>query len=170
MRALDADSTEGLVAAAAATATAVTATTAAATAATAAVTAAACAATKAAATATATAAADTAAATTCAAAEAAATAAATATAVTAAAATCAAAEATATGRTWLHGPRFVDHQATTAELLTIHFVDGGLRFGVASHFHKAKTFGATGIAFHHDFCAGDVAVCCECLLQILITE
>ena len=146
MRAPDADSNGGLVAAAtAAAATAVTAATAAATAATAAVTtAAACATTKAAATATATAAVATTA--------------------------CAAAEAAATGRTWLHGPGFVDHQATTTELLTIHFIDGGLRFGVASHFHKAKTFGATGIAFHHDFCAGDVAVCCECMLQILITE
>jgi hypothetical protein len=138
-----------LVATAAASATAVTAATAAA---------------------TATAAAVTAAATTCAAAKAAATAAATATATVTAATTCAAAEATATGRTWLHGPRFIDHEATTAELLTIHFIDGGLRFSVASHFYKAKTLGATRVAFHHDFCTGDVAVCCECLLQILITE
>ena len=72
-------------------------------------------------------------------------------AVTAAATTTSAAtEATATGRTWLHGASLVHHETTAAVLLSVHAIDGCLRFRVAPHLDKTEAFGAAGVAFHHD--------------------
>jgi hypothetical protein len=101
-----------------------------------------------------------------------------ATAVTAAAATTVAAAtiatavttATATGRTGFHRTGFVDDQITATQILTMHALDGGLGFGIAAHFDKAETFGATGVALHHDLSARDSTVLAESLLQILVAE
>jgi hypothetical protein len=73
------------------------------------------------------------------------TTAATATAATAAvttAAACATTVATATSawRTSLHWASFVHYAATTTQRLTIHASNSCLCFGIAAHFHKAKTF------------------------------
>jgi hypothetical protein len=45
-----------------------------------------------------------------------------------------------------------------------------LCFGIATHFDKTKTFGATGIAFHHDFGAGDATELAERLFQIAVAH
>ena len=82
----------------------------------------------------------------------------------------AAAEAAGTWRTWLHRTCFVHHETAATELLTVHCVDSGLCFSIAAHFHKAETLGATCVAFHHDFGAGNRTVCCKCLLQVFVTE
>src|SRR5665647_3296482 len=105
-----------------------------------------------------------------AAATAAAAAATTAAATTVAATTTAAAEAAAAWRTCLHGTGFVDDNATAAQRLTVHAGDCRLGFGIAAHFDKAKAFGATRVAFHHDFSAGDSAKLAKRLLQVFVTH
>ena len=84
--------------------------------------------------------------------------------------TTAEAAATRAGRTGFHRTGFVDHQATTAELLAIHAIDCSLCLSVAAHFHKAEAFGAARVTFHHDFCAGDCTVRSKGLLQVFVTE
>jgi hypothetical protein len=93
-------------------------------------------------------------------------------AVTAAATTCTATKTAATcaGGARLHGTRFVDHQTTATELLAVHSADRCLGFGIAAHFHKAESFGTTGVTLHHDLGAGDRTVCGKCLLQVFVTE
>src|SRR5437867_659387 len=80
-----------------------------------------------------------------------------ATSATAVAAATAAAEAAATWRTCFHRTGFVHDNAAAAQRLAVHAVDSRLGFCIAAHFDKAKAFGATGVAFHHDFSAGDRA-------------
>jgi hypothetical protein len=75
---------------------------------------------------------------------------------------------TATGRTWLHGARFVDDQTTTTQRCSVHAFDSGLRFGIAAHFYETKTFGATGVALHHDFGAGDSTELSKRLFKIAV--
>ncbi len=90
-----------------------------------------------------------------------------ATAVTAAAFTTTAATkatATGTGRTLFHGTCFVHNNATAAQRLAVHAVDRRLSFFISAHFHKAKAFGATCVAFHHDFSAGHGTELAEGLL------
>src|SRR5665647_2662305 len=94
----------------------------------------------------------------------------TAAATTVAATTTAAAEAAAAWRTCLHGTGFVDDNATAAQRLTVHAGDCRLGFGIAAHFDKAKAFGATRVAFHHDFSAGDSAKLAKRLLQVFVTH
>src|SRR6218665_2955703 len=48
--------------------------------------------------------------------------------------------------------------------------DGGLGFRLAGHFDKAETFGAAGVALHHDFRAVDAAVCAEGLVHVVVAE
>ena len=74
------------------------------------------------------------------------------------------ATATGTGRTLFHGTCFVHNNTATAQRLAVHAVDGRLSFFVSAHFHKAKAFGATCIAFHHDFSAGHGTELAESLL------
>src|SRR5437899_2371803 len=74
-----------------------------------------------------------------------------------AATTAAAAEAAATRRTCFHRTGFVHDNAAAAQRLAVHAVDSRLGFCIAAHFDKAKAFGTTGVAFHHDFSAGDSA-------------
>ena len=108
---------------------------------------------------TATAAATTAVATTAAAAASATTVAATAT-----------AEAAGAWRTRLHRTGFIHDYATAAERLAVHAGDSCLSFGIAAHFDKAKAFGATRVAFHHDFSAGDSAKLAKRLLQVFVAN
>lgn len=89
---------------------------------------------------------------------------------TVAATTTAAAEAAAAWRTCLHGTGFVDDNATAAQRLAVHAGDCRLGFGIAAHFDKAKAFGATRVAFHHDFSAGDSAKLAKRLLQVFVTH
>jgi hypothetical protein len=54
--------------------------------------------------------------------------------------------------------------------LSIHAVDSRLGFSIAAHFNKAKAFGATSIAFHHDLGAGDRAKLTKRLFQVAIAH
>ena len=139
------------------------------------------AATSAAAAATTVGAATTAAATTAAAtAVGAATTAATATAVTTTAAAAVAATTTATGttaaaatkaaRTLFARTCFIDNDGAAFQSLTIHAVDGGLRFCVRPHLDKAEAFGTTSVPVHHHFCRCDCAKLRKCLIQRIITD
>ena len=74
------------------------------------------------------------------------------------------ATATGTGRTLFHGTCFVDNNTATAQRLAVHAVDGRLSFFISAHFHKAEAFGATCVAFHHDFSAGHGTELAEGLL------
>jgi hypothetical protein len=88
----------------------------------------------------------------------------------AAAATTAAVTTTATsaGRTWLHGTRLVDYQATATQRCSVHAFDSSKCFGIAAHFDETKTFGATGIALHHDFGAGNSTELSKRLFKIAV--
>jgi hypothetical protein len=77
-------------------------------------------------------------------------------------------ETTATGWTGFHGTRFVDNQATATQRRAVHAFDGSLRFGIAAHFYETKTFGATGVAFHHDLGASHRTELSERLLKIAV--
>jgi hypothetical protein len=110
--------------------------------------------------ATTTTAAEAAATTTAAATEAAATAAA-----TEATATAAATKATTATTTGLTRTRLVDDQGATAELLTIHAIDRGIRLGIVGHFDKAEAAGAAGLTIHHDGRGSDFTVGLEGLTQ-----
>jgi hypothetical protein len=52
----------------------------------------------------------------------------------------------------------------------MHASNGGLRLRIVPHFDKSKAFGATRVALHHDFGAGDAAELAEGLLQIVIAH
>ena len=78
--------------------------------------------------------------------------------------------ATRAGGTWLHGTGFVDYQATATKLLAVHAIDSCLCFCVAAHFHKAEAFGTASVTFHHDFGARNGTVCCKSFLQVFVTE
>jgi hypothetical protein len=52
--------------------------------------------------------------------------------------------------------------------LFVHAVNGRLRLRVAAHLDKAKTFGATGFALHHDFGTDDGAELAKGLLQVFV--
>jgi len=82
----------------------------------------------------------------------------------------AAAKAAGAWRTCLHRTGFIHYHATSAQRLAVHAVDGCLCFCIAGHFDKAKAFGATGVAFHHDFGAGNSAKLTKGLLQIFVTH
>jgi hypothetical protein len=88
----------------------------------------------------------------------------------AAAATTAAVTTTATsaGRTWLHGTRLVNYQATATQRCSVHAFDSSKCFGIAAHFDETKTFGATGIALHHDFGAGNSTELSKRLFKIAV--
>jgi hypothetical protein len=45
-----------------------------------------------------------------------------------------------------------------------------LRVGIAAHFYETKAFGATSVAFHHDFGAGHSAEFAKSLFQITIAH
>jgi hypothetical protein len=94
----------------------------------------------------------------------------TAAATTVAATTTAAAEAAAARGTRFHGTRFVNNNAAAAQRLAVHAGNRGLCFGIAAHFDKAKAFGAAGVAFHHDFGAGDSAKLAKRLLQVFVAN
>ena len=85
----------------------------------------------------------------------------------AAAATTAAAEA---ARTLFTGAGLVDHDRAAFKGLTVHAIDCGLRFGIGAHFDKAKTFGATGVAIHHDLGRRDGAKLRKRDLQRFVTD
>ena len=55
-------------------------------------------------------------------------------------------------------------------LLTVKARNSCLCFGVAAHFYESKAFGATCVALHHDFGAGDVAKSSKCTLQVFVTK
>jgi hypothetical protein len=95
---------------------------------------------------------------------------ATATTVAAATTTTAAVTTTATsaGRTWLHGTRLVNYQATATQRCSVHAFDSSKCFGIAAHFDETKTFGATGIALHHDFGAGNSTELSKRLFKIAV--
>jgi hypothetical protein len=110
---------------------------------------------------------------------AAAVAAATGTATAAAAAATAATVAAATTTTeaaasawWagFHWTSFINNDATAAQRLTVHAVNGCLSFSIAAHLDKAKAFRATCVAFHHDFSAGDGTELTKRLLQIFVAH
>jgi len=91
---------------------------------------------------------------------------------TAVSTTTAAAITTATTAGWasFHGSGFIHHQSAAAMLLTVKARNSCLCFGVAAHFYESKAFGATCVALHHDFGAGDVAKSSKCTLQVFVTE
>ena len=69
-------------------------------------------------------------------------------------------EATArAGWTGFHGTCFVDDDVASTQRLTVHAVDGSLCICIATHLDKAKAFGATGVALHHDLGREDVTEC-----------
>jgi hypothetical protein len=76
--------------------------------------------------------------------------------------------ATSAGRTWLHGTRLVDYQATATQRCSVHAFDSSKCFGIAAHFDETKTFGATGIALHHDFGAGNSTELSKRLFKIAV--
>jgi hypothetical protein len=76
--------------------------------------------------------------------------------------------ATSAGRTWLHGTCLVDYQATTTQRCSVHAFDSSKCFGIAAHFDETKTFGATGIALHHDFGAGNSTELSKRLFKIAV--
>jgi hypothetical protein len=76
--------------------------------------------------------------------------------------------ATSAGRTWLHGTRLVNYQATATQRCTVHAFDSSKCFGIAAHFDETKTFGATGIALHHDFGAGNSTELSKRLFKIAV--
>jgi hypothetical protein len=45
-----------------------------------------------------------------------------------------------------------------------------LRLSITAHFNKTKTFGASGIALHHDFGTGDGSELTKGLLKITIAH
>ena len=94
----------------------------------------------------------------------------TAAASTTAVAATAATKAASAWRTSLHRTRFVNDDATAAQWLTIHAIDGSLRFRIAGHFDKTKALGATRVALHHDFSTGNSAELTKRLLQIFVTH
>jgi hypothetical protein len=95
----------------------------------------------------------------------------TAAAATAVAATTTAVTATAFAwRTLLSWASFVDHHGAATQILTMHTGNGCLCLRVVAHFHKAKAFGATGIALHHHASAFDFTKRTKCVLQIFITH
>ena len=98
------------------------------------------------------------------------TVAATATAVSTTTAASAITTATTAGWASLHGTGFIHHQSAAAMLLTVKASNSCLCFGVAAHFYESKAFGATCVALHHDFGAGDVAKSSKCTLQVFVTE
>mgnify|MGYP007038404702 CR=1 FL=1 len=51
----------------------------------------------------------------------------------------------------LFGLGDVHHDRATADRHAIQACDSGLGFLSAGHFDKGKTFGAAGVAVHHDF-------------------
>jgi len=91
---------------------------------------------------------------------------------TAVSTTTAAAITTATTAGWasFHGSGFIHHQSAAAMLLAVEARNSCLCFGVAAHFYESKAFGATCVALHHDFGAGDVAKSSKCTLQVFVTE
>jgi hypothetical protein len=97
-----------------------------------------------------------------------ATVAATTTVAAAAATTAVPTTATSAGRTWLHGTCLVDYQATTTQRCSVHAFDSSKCFGIAAHFDETKTFGATGIALHHDFGAGNSTELSKRLFKIAV--
>jgi hypothetical protein len=76
--------------------------------------------------------------------------------------------ATSAGRTWLHGTRLVNYQATATQRCSVHAFDSSKCFGIAAHFDETKTFGATGIALHHDFGAGNSTELSKRLFKIAV--
>jgi hypothetical protein len=76
--------------------------------------------------------------------------------------------ATSAGRTWLHGTRLVDYPATATQRCSVHAFDSSKCFGIAAHFDETKTFGATGIALHHDFGAGNSTELSKRLFKIAV--
>jgi hypothetical protein len=78
-------------------------------------------------------------------------------------------EAASTGRARFHGARFIDHNIAAAERLVVQASNGCLGLGVVAHFDKAKAFGSTGFAVHHDFGTDDGAILAKGLLQIVVT-
>jgi hypothetical protein len=76
--------------------------------------------------------------------------------------------ATSAGRTWLHGTCLVNYQATATQRCSVHAFDSSKCFGIAAHFDETKTFGATGIALHHDFGAGNSTELSKRLFKIAV--
>jgi hypothetical protein len=91
-------------------------------------------------------------------------------ATTVVATTTAATETTATGRAGFHGASDVDGQVTTRHVFAMQALDGGFGFSWAGHFDKAKSFGAAGVALHHDFGGLNLTKGGEVLLEIVVTN
>jgi hypothetical protein len=49
-------------------------------------------------------------------------------------------ETTTAWGTGFHGASFVHHQVAATQRGAVHASDGSLRFGIAAHFYKTKTF------------------------------
>lgn len=63
----------------------------------------------------------------------------------------------------------IDDQCTAFHLLTVHAIDGRLRFGIGAHLDESKTFGATGFTVHHHLRRQHSAKLRESLMQVVIT-
>src|SRR5699024_7741592 len=59
---------------------------------------------------------------------------------------------------------------TAAVVLAVQALDSRLCFGIAAHFHKAETLGATSVALHHDLCTLHSAEFGERLLEVVVAE
>jgi hypothetical protein len=90
---------------------------------------------------------------------------ATATAAAEAATTAAATKATTTTAAGLTRTCLVNDEGATAQLLTVHSVDRGIRLGIVRHFDKAKAAGAAGLTIHHDGRGSDFTVGLKGLTQ-----
>ncbi len=65
---------------------------------------------------------------------------------------------------------FVDRQGTTIVLLSVHRADGGLRFVITTHFHKAKPFATTAFTVRNHLRALHAAVGRKHFFQIRATD
>jgi hypothetical protein len=93
---------------------------------------------------------------------------ATASAVTAA--TSAATAASAAASAIFARASFVDRQGATVVLLAVQRADGGLRFVITTHFHKAESLTATAFTVRNHLRALHAAVGREHLFQIRTTD
>jgi len=78
--------------------------------------------------------------------------------------------ARAAWRAGFHGAGLVDDQSASAQGFAVHAGNGGLRLGIVAHLDKAKTFGASSIALHHDFGTDHCSELAEFTLQIVVSH
>lgn len=64
----------------------------------------------------------------------------------------------------------VHHDGTASHGLAIQAIDGGLCFGIRTHFNETETLGTAGVTVHHDLGRVHGTVLGESVIQILIAH